>query len=272
LAENGNPSQAGESDIFTRIVTHVVEQVGRAKTESWPFQHFQIEQVFPEDIYEQILSNLPAKSCYRPFNIKRWRNDYGESTRDCLCLSEGELDRIDEAQRPFWGSVARALESPALQRAVYMRLAEDIGIRLGCDKGEALQSEAHANVMLIRDYKDYRIRPHPDGKPRVVTMQIYLPHDNSATDLGTSLYTRQSLPYRVIGHPFKEAKRFPFKPNFGYAFAVNDSPQRQSLHGRELIAAEDTVRDSILLSWLSRWIAVGQKHAALVGTATGEPV
>jgi hypothetical protein len=262
LAENGNPSQVDEADIFDRIVSHLVEQVGRANTESQPFQHFHIEQVFPQDIYEQILSNLPAKSCYRPFNIKRWKNDYGESTRDCLCLSEGELARIDQARRPFWESITRALESPVLQRAVYARLAEDIAIRLACDKADVLRREAFANVMLVRDYKDYRIKPHPDGQPRVVTMQIYLPRDGAATDLGTSLYTKQPLAYRFLGQSFKEAKRFPFKPNFGYAFAVNDCPQRQSFHGRELIAAKDTVRDSILMCWLSRWIAVGQKHAA----------
>jgi hypothetical protein len=262
LAEISTQSQVGESDIANRIVAHLVEEVRSAKTDDRPFQHFHIERAFPEDIYELILANLPKKSNYRPFNIKRWKNDQGESTRDCLCLSEGELERIDEARRPFWNAVTRALESPILQRAVYERLADDIAIRLECAKGEVLQREAYANVMLIRDYKDYRIRPHPDGQPRVVTMQIYLPRDTGSQDLGTSLYTKQPIPYRLIGQMFKEAKRFPFKPNFGYAFAVNDCRERQSFHGRELIDAKDTVRDSILMCWLSHWVPVGQKHAA----------
>src|SRR5262249_33517279 len=78
--------------------------------------------------------------------------------------------------------------------------------------------------------------------------------------LGTSLYIRQPLTHRIIGRKFKEIKRFPFKPNSAYAFAVNDCAARQSYHGRELITASQTTRDTILITWNSRNIAQGQKH------------
>jgi hypothetical protein len=244
-----------------RIVTHMVERVGSVTVEASPFQHFFVEGIFPDDVYQQICANLPDRSSYLPFNIKRWKNVHGESTRDRLCLSEAELDRIDAAIRPLWTSLTGALESGAFRRAVYEKLRADIAIRLGCPEHAVLDQVAYPNVMLIRDYQDYRIKPHPDGQPRVVTMQFYLPGVAASEDLGTSLYVKLPLAHRVFGRKFKEMKRFPFRPNSAYAIAVNDCAERQSYHGRELITATRTVRDSIIVTWLSRDVALGQKHA-----------
>lgn len=243
-----------------RTVKHLVGRVAAAHVEAWPFQHFYVEGIFPDDVYPQITANLPPRSNYLPFNIKRWKNAQGESTRDRLCLSEGELDRIDDLHRPFWTSLTQALESDAFRRAVFAKLSADIAIRLGCREQAVLEQPAYPNVVLVRDFQDYRIKPHPDGQPRVVTMQFYLPVDGTPDDLGTSLYTKLSLAHRLVGRKFKEIKRFPFKPNSSYALAVNDCAERQSYHGRELITAGQAVRDSIIISWLSRKIPLGQKH------------
>ena len=243
-----------------RVVKHLVERVTDAKLETWPFQHFYVTNIFPDDIYEQIIANLPAKASYLPFNAKRWKNSQGESTRDRLCLTEGELGRIDNTRRPFWETITETLEADNFRRVVYAKLAGDIAIRLGCPQDTVLEQPAYPNVMLVRDYQDYRIKPHPDGQPRVVTMQFYLPGKDDQDDLGTSLYIRRPLSYRLIGRSFQEIKRFPFKPNSAYAFAVNDCPARQSYHGREVITASQTTRDTILITWNSRNIAQGQKH------------
>jgi hypothetical protein len=246
--------------LVDRIVKQLVERVTDARVEVWPFQHFYMTNIFPDDIYAQIVANLPGKACYLPLNAKRWKNSQGESTRDRLCLTEGELGRIDSSRRPFWVAITEALQSDNFRRAVYGKLAGDVAIRLGCAQGAVLEQPAYPNIMLIRDYQDYRIKPHPDGQPRVVTMQFYLPGKEGQDDLGTSLYIRQPFAHRLIGRTFKEIKRFPFKPNSAYALAVNDCAARQSYHGRELITACETTRDSILLTWNSRNIAQGQKH------------
>ena len=250
------------SGIVDRTVKHLVERVASASVETRPFQHFYVEGIFPDDVYLQIVANLPTKASYLPFNAKKWKNGQGEPTRNRLCLSEGELDRIDETRRPFWSSLTEALESDAFRRAIYEKLRADIAIRLGCPEQAVLGQAAYPNVVLVRDFQDYRIKPHPDGQPRVVTMQFYLPDKGSRDDLGTSLYVKQPLPQRLLGNKYKEIKRFPFKPNSAYAIAVNDCPERQSYHGRELITEDNTVRDSIIITWLSQKAMLGQKHAA----------
>jgi hypothetical protein len=246
----------------SEIVRHLVERVESAKLEKAPFEHFFVEGILPNEIYPEIRSHLPHSSSYLPFNKQRWHNEKGVSTRDRLCLSEGELDRIENDRREFWRTLTTAFESEPFRLAVFDKLSGDIAIRLGCPRGAVIKQAAFPNVMLLRDYKNYRIKPHPDGQPRVVTMQFYLPDEGTREDLGTSLYVKQPFPQRLLGNRFKEFKRFPFKANSAYALAVNDCAERQSYHGRELITEDDTVRDSIIITWLSRPMMLGRKHAA----------
>ena len=257
---HANQSCRQAPGLVDRIVKQLVGRVTEARVETWPFQHFYMEKIFPDDIYQQVVAKLPAKASYLPFNAKRWKNSRGEPTRVCLCLTEGDIGRIDDARRPFWTNVTEALTADVLRRTVYAKLAGDVAIRLGCSEQVVLEQPAYPNIMLMRDYQDYRIKPHPDGKPRVVTMQIYLPGKDTPDDLGTSLYIKSPLAHRLVGRKFEEIKRFPFKPNSAYAIAVNDCPARQSYHGRELITASQTTRDSILITWNSRNITQGQKH------------
>src|SRR5262245_30478295 len=130
-----------------RIVKKLVERVTEARVETWPFQHFYVENIFPDDIYEQIVANLPAKDSFLPFNAKRWKNSQGEPTRDHLCLTEDELGRIDDLRRPFWTAVTEALEANAFRSAVYAKLAADIAIRLGCSEQVVHEQPAYASIM-----------------------------------------------------------------------------------------------------------------------------
>ena len=85
----------------------------------------------------------------------------------------------------------------------------------------------------------------------MVTAQFYLPTDFSQQDLGTSIYAKVPIALQPLRGRYRETKRMQFVPNSGYAFAVNDLPERSSFHGRELIKSGSGVRNSILVSWLS---------------------
>jgi hypothetical protein len=123
---------------------------------------------------------------------------------------------------------------------------------LNLGPAEVADARVFVGISLIRDMEDYRLKPHPDGQPRVVTAQFYLPMDSSQRDLGTSIYeAARPLSQRLFLGRYKEVKRMPFLPNSGYAFAVNDLPQRRSLHGRELIESGSGVRNSILVTWVT---------------------
>jgi hypothetical protein len=233
-----------------KVIDHMVERTRAAQVCNDPYQHFFLTDAFPSDVYDEILERLPPRESYLPLNLKRWKNAAGLSTRDRIRLSAGELDRIPDGDQAFWSDLVEALTAREFQQAVFALMLDDVAIRLGCSPQDVLEKPAWPSVLLVRDFEDYQLKPHPDGHPRVVTMMFYLARKGDPEDLGTSVYRRKPLLNRLVGDGFEEVKRFPFLPNSVATFAVNDHPERRSWHGRELISGPTIVRDSIILAWL----------------------
>lgn len=232
-----------------KIIRHVAEAVEAAQVEYEPYCHYYIENIFPPNIYARMIDGLPDPGFYKPLNLKEWSRPNGESTRDRLFLSAEGLSDLPEKTRDFWQTIARALTSESLKRVIFTRLAKDIALRFGCSETEAPDITAYPRAVLMRDTEGYRIKPHPDGTNRIVTMLYYLPSDRSQEDLGTSVYVRQPWIKRVFGKTFKEVARFPFRPNSSCAFVVNRLPGKTSWHGRELVGADAGVRNLILCQY-----------------------
>jgi hypothetical protein len=239
-----------DDSLARRILAHWHDVLGPCDVASQPYQYFYCDRIWPADVYARMLQLLPPHALYRPLNIKQWVNASGISTRDKLYLSE-TLDRLNEEQSDFWRQIVLALTSTSFKDLVFSKLKEDVSIRLGIAPDDVVSAPVYVGISLTRDIEDYYLKPHPDGHPRVVTAQFYLPADESQRDLGTSIYEKQSLIGLLGGSRFKEVKRMPFMPNSGYAFAVNECRQRQSYHGRELIKSGSGVRNSILMAWRS---------------------
>jgi hypothetical protein len=234
---------AGPQD-HVALRDHLIEVVTEARLERDTFCHFYMEGVFPAAMYATLLRSLPPKELYEPLNLRKWVRADGTSTRDEFHLTAGNLAKLPRATAAFWTPVVRAMTDPAFRRAVFAKLAPDLAERFGIPEAGVAGMECAYEVRLVRDTEDYRIKPHPDGLNKIVTVQLYLPEDESTLDLGTSIFRRHR---RLIGGSFEEVKRFPFKPNSGYAFAVSDGPIRRSWHGRERLTGFRGVRNTLML-------------------------
>jgi hypothetical protein len=223
---------------------HLVAKVEGAALERQPFCHFYMEGVFPAQMYPAVLRSLPPQELYEPLNLRKWVRADGTSTRDEFHLTAENLAKLPGALADFWTPVVRAMTDPALRRAFFAKLAPDLAERFAIPEDRVPEMPCEYEVRLVRDTEDYRIKPHPDGLNKIVTVQLYLPQDESTLDLGTSLFRRRQ---RLIGGSFEEVKRFPFKPNSGYAFAVSDGPDRKSWHGRERLVGFNGVRNTLML-------------------------
>ena len=217
--------------------------------------HIFLQNAFPDDVYEEMLRLKIASDNFQALNLKRWKRADGGSTRDRMIMCDESFEVLDEERRGFWSSVTLALKSDAFRRLVFAKMKGDIALRLNVSEEKALNVPGYVRCSLVRDTEGYRIKPHPDGQPSVVTMMFYLPEDNSRKDLGTSLYIERGPLFRLIGKRFKEVYRFPFVRNAMSAFAVNDLPHKRSIHGRELVNS-DGERNSILLSFTSESITL----------------
>jgi hypothetical protein len=229
---------------YVELRDHMVGAVTGATLERNPFCHIYVEGLFPRTFYQLMLANLPSPSDYVPLNLRLYSRKNGESTRDLFHLTTDNLAKLSLHAAGIWADVVRAATHPLLKRAVFGKLAPDLAERFGIDQSAVPDIDCAYEVILFRDTDDYRIKPHPDGLNKIVTMQFYLPEDENIIDLGTSLYGCSN---GLLGRSFHEVKRFPFKPNSAYAFAVSDSRIRKSWHGRDRLTAFSGVRNTLMV-------------------------
>ena len=240
-----------DSTIGVRLHRHWREKLPELSVNHDPYDHSYLEEFFPDDLYREILDQLPEPDQYQPLNTKQWVRPDGESTRDILTLTDEGVAHLPDGQREFWSQIGTALSSSFLKRFYFAALKQDVALRLGISPEEAVDFPAYVSTLVVRDSDQYRIKPHPDGFPRLVTLVLYLPTDNSREDLGTSVYVQQPWHKRLTGQRYREVGRFPYRPNSAAAFAVNDLPHRKSLHGRELVQLDGCVRNLMIVTWFS---------------------
>jgi len=238
--------EAQDNSLAKRVVAHWLKELENVPTFDEPCQHLYCERMWPADVYDDMLRLLPKQDSYHPQNAKVWVNAEGISTRDRCPLPEA-IEGMDAERASFWHQIWLALTAESFKRMLFAKFAKDIALRLDRKPEGLADTEAFVSCTLLHDIEDYKIKPHPDGWPSIVTMQFYLPVDTSQEDLGTSFYAETPLWRRPLEGRYREVKRMPFKPNSGYAFVVNDRPGRRSMHGRELIQPGAGVRNTLLM-------------------------
>lgn len=228
------------------MVDHLCSAIVAAEACTSPYQHFYIENAFPNNVFREMLEWLPEASRYVPDNPRIHTRQDGLVTRNILSLSSYGLARLAEHQRCFWAEIAEALTSLELRRAVFSKLSQDLKRRFGVRSDQLDSIAAYPKPALVKDLGGYEISPHRDTRSKIVTMQFYLPEDMSKAHLGTAVY-RQRL-FRLknlvsLRNRFETVKQFSFAPNSGYGFAVG----ARSWHGRDTVPMESGERNSLML-------------------------
>jgi hypothetical protein len=168
---------------------------------------------------------------------------------------------MPEHKRAVWNAVGQALCSQEVKAAFMRRLAPPLERRFGARHQKVRMFPI---PMLTRDVPKYRIPPHTDTKWKGITVQFYLPSDDSTRHIGTIFHER--LP----DGSFKKAKQMPFSPNSGYAFAVGSD----TWHSADPVGSEVKTRDSILHTYfvddgpLMFWRNRGKRIGNFIGNET----
>ncbi len=231
-----------------RILHHLLMRIDATPAIHVPFTHIYLDSVFPPDVYQKLLCNLPDPNTYRRACERHYGRADGGFVRSMFHLMSARVTELPVAQCDFWKRIATSLMAPQLKTALFKKLARDLAFRYGISEKEASGLAGYARPTLYRETDGYEIAPHPDTRRKVVTMQIYLPADNSQLALGTALYRRRilALPIGSWHHRFAKVKQFPFAPNSGYAFVVNNALRKKSWHGREELPPGSGVRNTLL--------------------------
>jgi hypothetical protein len=220
-----------------RIIQHVAGAVDSAPHLPEPFFHLELSEVFPTDVYERILEAMPEKGDYRVMSgrTKSTRTQDGSGTRTKIDLFPEYVRCLPAGKREVWEAVGRALCSSEVREAFRRRLAPGLERRFGA---KYTRIGMYPIPILTRDVPGYRIGIHPDTHWKGMTIQLYLPPDDSIAHTGTVFHTRS-------GEKYARAGQMSFSPNTGYAFAVD----KDTYHSVDKVGPDVRRRDSILLTY-----------------------
>ena len=216
----------------------VAASIDAAQGGDAPFHHLVLERIFPDDVYAAMLAAMPIASDYRPMSGRAKGGDMpdGTHTRVKIDLFPEYIRGLPAEKRAVWDVVGAALCSTAVKDAFIRRLAPGLSARHGADFQRV---GMYPVPILTRDIAGYHIPPHPDTHWKGITVQLYLPRDDTTTHIGTIFHER--LPDGRM----PKRKQMRFAPNTGYAFAVDE----HTWHSVDLVGPEVTTRDSILLTY-----------------------
>ncbi|MDX8389220.1 MAG: hypothetical protein R8M38_01890 [Mariprofundaceae bacterium] len=209
---------------------YIAKQITDSPIKMDPFPHIVLTKIFPDGVFQTILKNIPDEKYFSSINDALYNSRY------MLGLAPSHLATLPEDLRAIWSDIYDGLCHPIVQKALLKKLSPGLAHRFGVPEFETENIEVFPKPTLYMDKDGYGITPHPDSSKKVITMQIYLPEDDSQEELGTALY-KLSLKgvMNKAARGFKKAAQFKFLPNHGYAFPVVKSLTMTSWHGREHI-------------------------------------
>jgi len=228
-------------DLVDELTAHAVASIEAADHFSFPFPHIVFRNFFPADFCRDLVRSVPTEGYDRIT---------ATGSRVALRLYGESIEKIDPALRPAWAAVSIMLTSKGLEQAIRNRLHAGLEIRARGDRVSCADDlKLVAKPVIYRDRDGFFMKPHPDKRKKVVTMQLYCPADISQEALGTTLY-RASLKglFHIGSFCLEPIKTIPFLPNVGYAFVVlkaYHSLTKMSWHGFPPIRT-DQPRISIL--------------------------
>lgn len=229
-------------DIAERVIYNIMNTPIR----DYPFPHFVVENVWPDNFFDQILAQLPVTEHYTGI-IAAKRIIAPEGTKDTRFIFsiKNDLSKLSGAQFEFWKSMEEFLFGERLNQSIMQKFRGYINKRFAGKNSANFYIEPVAE--LFRDMTDYAIGPHSDHPSRLLNLFFYLPEDDSKQHLGTSFYVPKdrSVEYKSGPHynfdDFIPVFTAPYKRNVMAAFFKNDI----SYHGVEQVQEADFARNAL---------------------------
>jgi len=226
-------SAMSEASIEQRFVA----AAGRAELRHEPFDHIYMEGVLEPDVYSALLSAMPDRRHYHDLRHRDAVREDGSSTRLRMYLYPELLWRLPAELRRVWLPIARALCSRALETAFKDRFRSALEQRFG---KPAEKIGMYPIPILLRDQPGYKISVHSDVPTKAITVQFYLPADESQRHIGTIFHESDK------GAGAKPTTQMPFLPATGYAFPVT---QTKSWHSAAETSANDGERVTMMVTY-----------------------
>jgi len=219
------------------VEQQMVDAVERSKLRKKPFDHIYMERVLNSASYRALLAAMPEQGHYHDLKHHDAVRKDGSSTRLRMYLYPELLRRLPEEQRRVWLPVARALCSRELELAFKRKFRRALEERFG---KPAEKIGVYPIPILLRDQPGYRIGIHSDVRKKAITVQFYLPADESQRHIGTIFHESNTAPGA------ERTTQMAFMPSSGYAFPVSLT---KSWHSAATTTPADGERVSMMVTY-----------------------
>lgn len=234
------------------VEEYVRYQIGNAQLRQYPFPHFYVRPVFPEDFYQELLTHLPPTEVLKPIGEYGTSGQLDTNTgkmkavepRFIADLSTLEEDEEARGAGHLWRDVSTWLLSDAFRDFMVHRF--EAGMRERFGDYERVVTEVDGR--FVRDFTQYLIHPHTDQPRKLVSLLFYLAPDESLRRHGTVVFRPLDPAMRCEGsarhdfHLFKKVATMPFMPNALFGFFKTN----YSFHGVEEIKDQRIERNVLL--------------------------
>jgi len=235
---NIQKSIKGKAKEARALVNHqIVAAVDRSKLKKKPFDHIYMEDVLDPSTYQALLAAMPDRRFYHDLVHRDAMRMDGSSTRLRMYLYPELPRKLPQNQRDAWLPVAKALCSKELELAFKRKFRRALEQRFGKPSEKI---GMYPIPILLRDQPGYRIGIHSDVKKKVITVQFYLPSDDSQRHIGTIFHESDK------GPGAERTTQMPFMPSSGYAFPVSLT---KSWHSAATTSAKDGERVSMMVTY-----------------------
>jgi hypothetical protein len=231
--------------MFSDAEEHVIYQIANARVHSYPYPHFYVDSVFPDNFYRALRYNWPDSTSLvsLPDTGRVPAGAYTE--RYVLPFKPHKIARLPADRREFWTAFGSWFLGERFLRVLLEKFDDAIYHRFGA---EAVHCSYDIDALIVRDHTDYQIGPHTDAPHRLLSLLFYCPDDDSRRHLGTSIYVPIDPDFRCQGgphyphHKFRRVRTMEYRPNSLFGFFKTDN----SFHGVEPIADPGVLRDVLL--------------------------
>ncbi len=220
------------------VKEHVMAQLRQVELETYPFPFIYVSNIFPDNFYQNLLSQLPDDRFYHQSSSQRTSNPYSLKARRRVNLANEDVEHLSEAQKAFWGELLQFFDSWEFQECFVSKFKPHLLRRY-----KRLQTKIR--VELLRDTTEYRISPHTDAPHKIFTLLFYLPRNHSLRHLGTSIYLPKTPGFvdeagtQFDFNDFELYRKVDCLPKTLFCFMKTDC----SFHGREPIVENGVQRD-----------------------------
>lgn len=212
-----------------RIRKSFEEKIKATEITLFPFPHFQVENIWPDDIYQGFFEFNPLEK--RKGLAKPWLSKYDEKNPQYKIRKQIDLYQVIEADKKhpdvqFWNIVHEALfKDQWYAKLIGNHFKEYFAVQYGplMDEQGSWAKKVVQEWFVQKHDKGYFIGPHTDTKERVFTNIFSLPKDKGYEHLGTSLWqaSPNDLSYggKHFGFKgFKKVAQMAYQPNQLFVF------------------------------------------------------